>query len=377
MLRYAARLLFVLCLPVQGFAADKINCEERSASKQGGYGENVTVRLSEKGNPDLIPGGSFVLGTTNSAGTIGSSASCTFEKNGGSDPDYWRNERYLNAGDGQGLGFECAVTPNPAVFYRVVLKLWVYKVAAGSGGGDRTVAAFSNEGLGGGTVAIARTTRDPVPYSIRVCNHRGGADIDVDYGNPRPIRVKMHACLEIDRPERIFFRTPETVSVDEFGAYTLFAPGTFGKRPRTGKTTQNVRDKRITVSEFTPASATCAEPGPGEPFDRTSYWGWCKLADLKEGKNYRVCVDAGYSNQDDKLEYPGSLLRIILDPKLAQKKLGDNPDSYQYMSVAPKTCRDLFGVSFAAVLVFGHNDWNDQSVAKFKYRYAEIPAPAP
>lgn len=373
MLKYLARFLFVACLPVQAFAAEKIICEEKVASGQGGYGENVTVRISAKGNPDLLPEGAFPLA---SGGSTGPNGSCNFERMGGSDPDYGRSERYLSANEGQGMGFECAVTPNPHVFYKVILKLWVCKLQGGShGGGNKVVAAFSNEGLGGGTVAIARTTRGPVPYSIRVCNHRGGADIDVDVGNPKPVRVKLQKCMEIDRPQHIFFRTPNTVSVDEFGAYTLFAPGTFDKRWHVGETTQNIKDKRIAVGEFKAGSAACVQPGQGDPFDKTSYWGWCKLSELKEGKNYRVCLDAGYSDQGDKLEYPGSLLRIIVDPKLAQKKAGDNPDSYQYMSVAPKTCRDLFGVNFAAVLVFGHNDWNDQSVANFRFRYAEIPVP--
>lgn len=235
-------------------------------------------------------------------------------------------------------------------------------------------AAFSNAGLGGNTIGIARTVAGSIPYSIRICNLSGGVPIEVDVSATRKSRIEMNQCLEVDKPQRAFFRTPTSVSVDEHGSYSLFRAGTFPAEPRIGRATPVAGDKRVELAGFESAEAICQIPVPGEPFDSRSYWGYCKLNSLKGNKSYRVCFDTGYSNQGDALEYAGGLLRIVLDRSLMAKPNPGILDGYQYLAIAAGSCRDIFGIIDASVLVTD-NSWNDQSVSKVSYRFAEIPSP--
>jgi hypothetical protein len=194
----------------------------------------------------------------------------------------------------------------------------------------------------------------------------------VDTAVSQTTQVPVGQCLQVDRPQRVFFRTPTSVSVTERGSYALFQPATFAAKPTVGQATPIDNAKRVQVGEFKPTTAQCHPPGTGDSVSK-SYWG--KLSDLTENKNYRVCFDDGYSNQGDALEYPGSLLRVLLDRTLmAKPPLGGQLDPYLYMSIEPGGCRDMFGVSDAYMLVV-NNSWNDQSVSAISYRFAQIPSP--
>jgi hypothetical protein len=377
-----AGLVVALCFSGHAIAAEGFSCKLMQSQRQSGSqgtAFDLVVSPNEAEQDRKVPPGWFLT-----------SGRCTFEKHDGSDPDNDRREGLTDSAAGP--GYHCYVHPWSTVYYIITLQA---VICSGDGHGHepRPNAPFSNVGLGGDTVAIARTmtfhqvpgqrekVQDPVPYSIRVCNLKGGADISVDLGTGNDTRLSWqrnnkfaNQCLEVDQPRHVYFRTPDTVSVDEYGAYTLFAPGTFAKAARMGAPLAVPQDKHVKIGSFNPGSATCAKPAAGEPYDPA--YVWCKLTDLAGGKNYRVCTDDGYSMQPaGYLEYPGSLMRIVLSPELMKKPdVGSNPNSYQLMPIAPKTCRDYFGVTTAAIIVLD-NSWNEQSVSGFKYRWAEIPAP--
>ena len=69
---------------------------------------------------------------------------------------------------------------------------------------DRTRTPFSNVGLGGNTIAIARTGQRAIPYSIRVCNVAGGQPIDVVLSGMASDnkRVGVGQCVDVDNPQR-------------------------------------------------------------------------------------------------------------------------------------------------------------------------------
>lgn len=238
-------------------------------------------------------------------------------------------------------------------------------------------APFNNVGLGGGTIGIARAGKGPIPYGVRICNLFGAIPIEVDLTATQRNRLDYGQCIEIDRPQRVFFRTPLTTEIVARGRYELVQPGTFPAKPRIGRSTRIDAARHVKiVGDFKVATAQCRKPAPGEPFDSASYQAYCPLSDLGSNRNYRVCFDAGFSNQGNKLEYPGPLLPIVLDKALmAKPKPPDGQwDSYDYLGISAEGCRDLFGVGFAAILIL-NPPWNDQSVAAVTYRYAEIPPP--
>ncbi len=72
------------------------------------------------------------------------------------------------------------------------------------------------------------------------------------------------------------------------------------------------------------------------------------------------------------MAYAGGLLRLVLDHKLMEKAVREQLNSLDYLSIAPGSCFDLFGVNFASVLIV-NNSWNEQSVSKISYSFAEIP----
>lgn len=236
-------------------------------------------------------------------------------------------------------------------------------------------APFSNVGLGGGTVAIARADRGTIPFSIRACNLSGGVPIEFDLSATLRVRVELGQCVEVDKPQRTFFRTPTSVDIDVQGNYELFERGTFPTKPRVGPRKPVDSGKRVVIEgPLQSAVANCRKPAQGEPFDAKSYWGYCPLSELKANKNYRVCFDNGFTGQGQKLEYPGALLPIVHDKALMARPNPGQLDSYHYTSIAPTGCRDIFGVNEAWILIVGDNTWNGQVVSAVTYRYAEIPS---
>lgn len=304
----------------------------------------------------------------------------TIEKSGLSS-DYFVTGGGCDFSGGQGFGisiwekptergYSCKAIARSSTEY-VVATAYAIVCRNQQSQGGRRAAPFSNVGLGGDSVSIVRTTQKQIPYSVRVCYLEGEVPIDVDQSATVRTRLQKKQCLEVDKPERAFFRTPTSVSKEARGSYAIFQPGTFGSAPRVGPPSKVDDDKRIRPGEFRVASAACTKPEQGVPVD-PAYWGYCKL-DLKGGKNYRVCFDKGYSNQGDLLEYAGGLLRVVLDRDLMRKPpISDQLDPYNYMSIEPAGCHDLLGVADAFVLVT-NNSWNDQSVSAINYRYADIP----
>ncbi|HEX4409957.1 MAG TPA: hypothetical protein VH206_14390 [Xanthobacteraceae bacterium] len=361
MLRTIGALLFVIAA-TSGVSAQTLQCETGTTNGSGVYnGAQEVVVDRSNSNPKLDASDTIVAGGCDFQTWLGTPGSPHPE-----EPSvlFWQKS-IAN-------GYSCKAGARTAnAFVLTTAKIVGCHIVP-----DLTPAGpsapFSNLGLGGSTVAVARTTKGPVPYGIRACNLLGGADIAFDIGLSQDVVVKMGSCLEVDQPARVFFRTPDTVTVDEFGSYALFAPGILSQTPRSGLPTNGVEDKRIKVGDFHSAVSSCAPPAPGVPFDTADYWGYCPMSALQAGKNYRVCVDAGYSAQGAKLEYPGSLLPIIVDPARMSQPPG-GPDEYQYMLITANTCRDLFGITTVSLLILGKNNWNDQSVRQFLYRYAEIP----
>ncbi len=249
-------------------------------------------------------------------------------------------------------------------------------------------AAFTNNGLGGSIVAIARNSDDngstKIPYSFRVCNKNGNEIIGVYYGQDKIndyIVVPFGSCVELDSPTRILFHTPSTVSVDVSGTYELLKQGTY-----TGiKAVSPANDKKPAIGQFVTLSKPRVEtaacfartdvnlppfPIPGGTLD-ASYWGYCKAPSLIGGKSYRVCFDSGYSNQPaGSDEYPGGLLPMVLDGKDLQAPIDANPFGFKYIAIAQGGCLDLFNVSY--VFFVPTQGWIGQNVTKITYRVMEI-----
>lgn len=86
---------------------------------------------------------------------------------------------------GSGFGFLVKSTPIEGGFYCKAFPVndnsfvipTAYATACRIKHSESPNPAFSNDGLGGDSVAIARTSSSNVPYSIRVCNLSGGVPI--------------------------------------------------------------------------------------------------------------------------------------------------------------------------------------------------------
>lgn len=353
-------------------AGDRIACTLMEAAGQGGYGGKVDVEISSRAaSPNRIPDGWVPVG----AGT------CTFTKGVEQDPDDWRMEGALAAGDG--LGSHCVVKANSHVHYPLVkLQLWVCGIAAGAPGNTTRRAPFSNEGLGGNTVVLAINGSDPkkaLPVDYRLCNTAGGADIAVvDNGAAKPLIVPMGTCVETMKPAGVAFRTPYTVVVNETGFYRAFAGRTFrgARKVRLRMAPDEKLDQtlrgRVIVADATLATAACAfPPWQGGPRVDPSWAGYCQLAELKAGKHYRLCFETGFSMQGEgRLEYPGGLLPLVLDAARMADKQSDNYIGFGYQAIT-YGCRDVFDLKDAFVLI-ANNNWNSQKVQKIRYSFSEI-----
>jgi hypothetical protein len=244
-------------------------------------------------------------------------------------------------------------------------------------GGNKS-ARVNNNGLGGDAVAVAKNTAvgGIVPFSVRLCNRTQIGGIGVELGNPTPTTLEPNFCLEIDKPPLVFIRTlSQNIVVS--ATYALFKPGTFTSQAKTVPGLSADAGDPILPGPFKSMTANCTKPTAGEPFDTQDYWGYCPMTELKDGKNYRVCFDNGYSNQGDGLEWYGGGLRVVTDRDLMnQPPQGGQLSPFDYMSTEPAGCRDMFGVKNAWLLLAApNNSWIDQSVSSVTYRYAEIPAP--
>jgi hypothetical protein len=121
----------------------------------------------------------------------------------------------------------------------------------------------------------ARANFGTIPYSIRVCNLSGGVPIEVDLSASRKSRVEMNQCLEVDKPQWAFFRTPTTVSVVELGSYAIFQPGTFKPQPKVGRATPVGSDKQVEIGLFRVAASACQKPYVDRA-GRLSRYVWCQ-----------------------------------------------------------------------------------------------------
>jgi hypothetical protein len=218
-----------------------------------------------------------------------------------------------------------------------------------------------------------------LPVDYRLCNTVGGADIAViDAGDAKPLFVPMGTCVETKKPAGMAFRTPDTVVVNESGFYRAFPADTF---PRTRKVRlhmaadekldQTLRG-RVTIADPQPATADCAlPPWQGGPKVDPSWSGYCQLTKLTAGKNYRICFDKGFSMQGEgRLEYPGSLLPLVLNAARLADKQSDNYVAFDYQAIT-YGCRDVFDLKDAYILI-ANNTWNGQKVEKISYSYSEI-----
>lgn len=353
-------------------AADRIGCTLMEASGKGGYGAKVDVEISSRAAPpNRIPDGWIPVGP----------GTCAFTKGVEQDPDEWRIEGALAAGDG--LGSHCVVQANSHVNYPAVkLQLWVCGIAPGAPGNSTKRAPFSNDGLGGNTVVLAINGSDPkksLPVDYRLCNTAGGADIAVvDAGGVKPLFVPMGTCVEAKKPAGMAFRTPDTVVVNELGFYRAFAAGAF---PRTRKvrlhmTADEKLDQtlrgRVSIADPKLATADCAlPPWQGGPKVDPSWSGYCQLKELTAGKNYRICFDKGFSMQGDgKQEYTGGLLPLVLNVARLADKQSDNYVGFEYQAIT-YGCRDIFDLKDAYILI-ANNTWLGQKVEKIRYSYSEI-----
>ena len=370
--RHTLGVVAFLALIAPATAADRIACTLMEASGQGGYGAKVEVEISSRAAPpNRIPEGWIPVG----AGT------CTFTRGFEQDPDDLRMEGALAAADG--LGSHCVVKANSHVHYPLVkLQLWVCGIAAGAPGNTTKRAPFSNEGLGGNTVILAVNGHDPkkpLPVDYRLCNTAGGADIAVvDNGGAKPRIVPMGTCLETAKPAAVAFRTPYTVVVNETGFYRAFVGRTFRgvRKVRLYMTPDEKLDQtlrgRVDVADATMATAACAfPPWQGGPQVHPSWAGYCQLAELKTGKNYRICFEKGFSMQGEKrLEYPGGLLPLVLDAARMADQQPDNYLGFGYQAIT-YGCRDVFDVKDAFILI-ANNTWNNQKVQSIRYSFSEI-----
>lgn len=276
-------------------------------------------------------------------------------------------------------GYSCktrAVNDNAAV--QAVALATLCRVGLGGTGEGLSRAPFNNVGLGGGTIGIARAVKGGLPYGVRVCNLYGGVPIEVDLSATSRVPLNFGQCVEVDRPQWAFFRTPTTVDIVQRGGYELFQPGIFPIKQRVGRATQVELSKYVGITgPMKSAVAKCKKPAPDEPFDRKSFLGYCPLSELGSNKNYRVCFDIGFSGQGDKLEYPGSLLPIVMEKALMAKREPANGqiNSNLYLSISAESCRDIFGVSFASILILDNKPWNGQEMGAVTYRFVEIPPP--
>ena len=253
------------------------------------------------------------------------------------------------------------------------------------------VARFSSAGLGGGIVTVARIGGDApdytavIPFSLRLCNLEGATPIGVYYGagsdNVGAYKiVPFGECLEVDKPRELMFHTTETVSIDVAGKYQLFKPGTFSGATVVKKPTDLREDRAAKLTPPRVETVQCYQAGDsnGPPFPVAggkldpSYWGWCKPPSLAGSRNFRVCLDNGYTNQPaGASDYPGAFVPMVLDARLMTTPEGGTPNEFIYNSGAPDGCRDLFKVDQAYFIVT-NNSWNNQSVKNITYRFQEI-----
>ena len=243
-------------------------------------------------------------------------------------------------------------------------------------------ALVSNWGLGGNTVVAAINGREvtaALPVDYRICNTAGGAPLGVDVAPDRSLPLRFGACLDLPAPRGLAFRTSDTVVVDEAGYYRPFAKGTFKNTARRRHFKPSDEDKldqsqttRVFIGKAAFFAADCfAKAQPGAPLLDQSWKGYCALDAIKPDKNYRLCFEKGYTGQGDgRLEYPGSLLPLVLDRTLMNKPQSDNYVGLNYQALT-YGCRDIFDAQEAYILIAFAN-WNDQKVERIAYSLAEI-----
>jgi hypothetical protein len=359
-------VLMVSVMASGGALAEALECGAfNTAPDQGVYGDAHEVTATRSNVTPQLGEGYVVVGVR-----------CDFkvyygnpgvESPNGPTVLYW--QRPIDGGN----GISCKAGPEGIAGF-VVTTATIFACRPHVPQGGHKSARVNNYGLGGDAVAVAKDTAGVVPFSVRLCNRTRSGGMGVDLGNATPT-LAPDFCLEIDKPQRMFIRT-QSQNVVVSATYALFKPGTFKAQAKVVPALPVDDGNPISPGPFKSMTAECVKPPAGEPFD-AHYWGYCRMAELKDGKNYRVCFDNGYSNQGEGLEWYGGGLRVVTNHDLMNKPpQGGQLSPFDYMSTEPAGCRDMFGVKNAWLLLADpNNNWNDQSVSRVTYRYAEIPAP--
>lgn len=232
-------------------------------------------------------------------------------------------------------------------------------------------AKFTNFGLGGGIVTIARISTDasssflsPIPFSFRICNTSTLIDASTDlpqvmtiWSNvDNPVTLPFGTCFEVDQPTRLAFQTPMNVAATVYGTYWVFQKGTFSGRAISSLTFGT--NGKIGLGNPMKAEFKCQQFDLSGPH-RTDYWGYCQAASSwPEGKNYRVCFDDGVT-------YPSGLHMVLDKGLLAQD---DGKGDLTQNSVADGGCRDLYQLNNVYFLM---KDPGGQPIKDFSLSYRE------
>jgi hypothetical protein len=237
-----------------------------------------------------------------------------------------------------------------------------------SAAGDKPprLSPFTNYGLGGGWVAVARNGmgfQSPFRRSVHVCNSKSDAPIEIasdpvaNTSAPPPwsVTIAPGACSCIARPASLFAHSLGPVAF--LGTYEWMSAKACEAAPKTPDPTYPP------LALGTRTEATCKPLKTADGFYSAS----CQ-ADLPKGARHaRLCFDKAWVDVAPGFpyqEYAGAFVTLIVDPKLLTANAVQYDIRWSYIT---RGCIDIADVKTVWFVVHGDANYDSKYVRKIIY----------
>jgi hypothetical protein len=237
-----------------------------------------------------------------------------------------------------------------------------------AGDAPSRLSPFTNYGLGGGWVAVARNGtgfQTAFRRSVHVCNAKSDAPIEIasepvtNTSAPPPWSQTIPAgtCGCVPHPASVFAHSQGAAQIDFLGTYEWMSAKACDAAPKTPD------------PAYPPFAIGTRGEAPCKPLKTTDgYYSASCQADLPKGARHaRLCFDKGWVNVAPGFpfqEYASGFVNLIVDPNLLTVPAVQYDIRWSYVT---RGCIDIAGAKTVWFVVHGDSNYDSKYVKKIVY----------
>lgn len=253
------------------------------------------------------------------------------------------------------------------------LSLLLSVSVSSAGDAPPRLSPFSNYGLGGGWVAVARNGtgfQTPLRRSVHVCNTKSDKPMEIasepvsttSAPPPWSQTIAAGACGCVAHPASLFAHSQGAAQIEFLGTYEWMSAKACDAAPKTPDPI------------YPPFALGTKTEAPCKPLKTPDgYYSKSCQADLPKGaRQARLCFDKGWVNVTPGFpyqEYPGQFVNLIVDPTLLTAKAVQYDIRWSYLT---RGCINISKVKTVWFVVHGDANYDTKFVNEIVYYASRV-----